>query len=481
MYETIIEIGIILLLIYTPLAFGGVTEGSVALMEIVTGLLLLVWLAKLISLRHPRRHRRSLKKTEQPAIYQFQVITPTLLMLVPMCLFLLMIMLQLVPLPISLVKLLSPQTYHIYADAATHTGSTLPAFLPLSVRAQATEIELYKFLAYFAIFVLIINNIRSPRQIRRIVFIIVAVGLAESLYGLYEYFSGHHHIFFYQKQSSLTVSGTFVNKNHFAGYLEMVIPLTFGVLFARLKEHGQTSLKKLVHFSEEKYMKAVLVSFLLFVMIGAHLLSGSRGGLVSFACGMLCLVSLAYKRRLLRKWAVGALILVTIAIGIAMVLGQELLVKRLQTLQHLETERSFQYRRDVWKGTLNIFRDYPALGSGFGSFPHIFPHYQDFPSDLTFTHAENDYLQLLAETGMIGFVLVLCTGGIFFYTTLKAWKQRQSRWSIILVAGGLSGMLSIVVHSSIDFNLHIPSNALLFSVVAALTYVAAHSKRRSVE
>ncbi len=475
MYEKIIEFGIIFLLIYTPLAFGGVSQGSVALMELVTGVLLLVWLAKVISQRDDHLpHRKAVRQNP----YHLRIISPSILVI--MCLFLTVILLQLVPLPADLVKLLSPATYRLYAEAAAHTGATLPAFLPLTVCSQATEMELYRFLAYFAIFLLIINNIRSPRQIRRIVIIIIAVGLFESLYGLIEYFSGRHQIFFYKKQTSLSVSGTFINKNHFAGYMEMVIPLTFGVLFARLEERSQIPFKKLVRLFDEKYMKALLVSLLLFVMIGAELLSGSRGGIVSFGGGMICLIVLAHSRRLLRKWAVVVLILVIVSIGIAMLLGYDLVVARLQSLKELETEKSFQFRREVWKGALLIFRDFPVFGSGIGAFSHIFPQYQSFPSDLRFSHTENDYLQMLAETGIIGSVLVLCAGFIFFYTTLKAWKQRQSRWSIILTAGGISGMFSIVVHSSIDFNLHIPSNALLFSVIAALSYVAAHSRRRSV-
>ncbi len=475
MYEKIIELGIIFLLIYTPLAFGGVTQGSVALMELVTGILMLVWLAKFISQRNDHLAHR---KTVRQSSYHLRIITPSILVI--MCLFLAVVLLQLVPLPAALVKLLSPATYRLYAEAAAHTDVSLPAFLPLSVSSQATEMELYRLLAYFATFLLIVNNIRSPRQIRRIVVIIVAVGLLESFYGLGEYFSGRHQIFFYKKQASFSVSGTFVNKNHFAGYMAMVIPLTFGVLFARLEERSQVSLKKLVRLFDEKYMKALLVSLLLFVMIGAELLSGSRGGAVSFACGMICLSILAHSRRLLRKWAVVVLVLVIVAVGIAVLLGYDLIVARLQTLKELESESSFQYRHTVWKDTLSLFRDFPILGSGLGTFVHIFPRYKTSLAELRFTHTENDYLQMLAETGIIGSLLVLCGGVIFFYTTLKAWKQRQSRWSIILTAGGISGMFSIVVHSSIDFNLHIPSNAFLFSVIAALSYVAAHSRRRSV-
>jgi O-antigen ligase len=326
-----------------------------------------------------------------------------------------------------------------------------------------------------------INNIRSPRQIRRIIYVIVAIGLFESLYGMLEYFSGRQHIFFYKKSTSFSVSGTFVNKNHFAGYMEMVIPLTFSILFVRLEERSQTSSKKLVRFFQEKYMKVLLLSFLLAIMIAAILLSGSRGGVVSFIGGILCLIILAYNRRLLRKRAVIVLLLFVISLGAAILIGYDLITTRLHTLTQLETELSFQLRRDIWKDTFSMFHDFLVFGSGLGTFSHIYPQYQSFVSELTIEYTENDYLQMLAETGIVGMIFVVCTGGIFFYTGLKAWKQRHSRWSIIVTAGGMSALVSLLVHSCIDFNLHIPSNSLLFSVIAALTYVTAHSQRRSLQ
>ncbi|GAK57254.1 hypothetical protein U27_04219 [Candidatus Vecturithrix granuli] len=478
MYEKIIEIGIILLLIYTPLAFGGVVQGSVALMELVIGLLMLVWLAKLVTQRQLLRSPGS-QGSRRRKRYQLVLYTPSFLPL--LVLFVLLIFLQLTPLPGFLIKWISPAAYRLYADAAGNIGVPIPVLLPLTVCTQATETGLYQLLAYCALFLLMINNIRSPRQIRRIVLVIVAVGCFEAFYGLFEYFSGRHHIFWHQKQSSLTVSGTFVNKNHFAGYMEMVIPLMFSVLFTHLGEHKQTATKKIVRFLDEKYMKTLLVSFFLFIMIGSLLLSGSRGGIISFVGGMASLLILAYHRRLLRKWIALILILGLLSAGLAVPIGWDLILSRFQTLADLTTEQSFQFRQEVWKGTLYMFGDFPVLGTGLGTFARIFPQYQTFPSDITFFYTENDYLQMLAETGIIGTGLAMWIGAMFFFTTLRAWKERQSRWSIILVTGGISAISSLLLHSCIDFNLHIPSNALLFCVIAAITYVAAHSHRRSIQ
>ena len=165
----------------------------------------------------------------------------------------------------------------------------------------------------------------------------------------------------------------------------------------------------------------------------------------------------------------------------ALIIGYDLLIVRLHTLTTLDSELSFQSRLQVWQDTLYYVRDFPIIGSGLGTFAHTFPRYQSFSSEKTFFYSENDYLQLLAETGTVGSMVALSIGSIFFFTVLKAWKKRTSRWSIILVTGGMSSLVSLLIHTSVDFNLHIPSNALLFCVIAALSYISAYSHRRTLQ
>jgi O-antigen ligase len=173
-------------------------------------------------------------------------------------------------------------------------------------------------------------------------------------------------------------------------------------------------------------------------------------------------------------------VLLLFSAGIAMILGYDLIVQRLQALTHLENVHSLQFRLKVWQGAFGMFQDFPVWGAGLGTFSSLFPSYQTFISDLFISYTENDYLQALTEMGIIGGILGLWTGCLYFYTTLNAWKKKHSRWSIVIVAGGISAMVSLLIHSWVDFNLHIPSNTLLFSVIAALNVVAVHSHRRSL-
>ena len=474
LYESIIEFGIVVLLIYTPLAFGGVTPRSIAFVEILSGTLMIVWLVKSILPRkssHGHAHSHRQQRSEEGRLRKHPSHGQSLAfpLIGTIGAFFALIFLQLVPLPGFLVKIFSPATYRLYAEGAADTVSSFPTLLTLSVCPQATEMELFKFLAYAAVFFLIIATIRTSQQVNRLVYIIIIVGFLESFYGLLHFVSG-------QQTSSSWVHGTFVNKNHFAGYLEMVIPLTFGMLFTRFEKRNSSPLGITETF-EEKYMKGFFALFILFIMICAHILSGSRGGIISFTFGMLFFVLFGYTRQLLRKWIVILLIFLPLTLGIIVAANPDLIVKRVSTLTELETDSSFRVRWELWRSALQIFQDYPLVGSGFGTFAHLSQRYRTFRWNLQFNYPENDYLQFLSETGIIGAFLVFGMGGLFFYRIITIWKQRHSRWAVAIVAGGLSAMVSIMIHSGTDFNLHIPSNALLFTVIAALSYVTVHTHR----
>jgi O-antigen ligase len=120
------------------------------------------------------------------------------------------------------------------------------------------------------------------------------------------------------------------------------------------------------------------------------------------------------------------------------------------------------------KDSLRILRDHPWLGAGLGSFETVFPRYQSFPSDLTWDHAHNDYAEAIAETGIVGGALILFSLGLFFrlaFTNLREHLWHREGWLQIGAAVGCCGLL---VHSFIDFNLHIPANAAWFVVCAAI-------------
>jgi len=115
-----------------------------------------------------------------------------------------------------------------------------------------------------------------------------------------------------------------------------------------------------------------------------------------------------------------------------------------------------------------MLRDHPVLGVGLGGFETAYPRYQSFPSDLWIDHAHNDYAEAVAETGLVGAVLIFSALALFFWLAFRDWSQRLrpgGSWIRLGAALGCSGML---VHSLVDFNLHIPANAAWFAVLAGI-------------
>lgn len=472
MISIALEIGLIVLLIYLPLASGGVTEVSVTLLETLAGLLMLGWGFSLVF--NPQRFfrrqasRQRCRKPASQTLRSYQSAVPFHITWPPalgaLIIFIVFIMGQVFPWPVAVANLLSPVTVRVYAEAASRTFASLPTRLPLSVISQATETELGKLVAYTLVFWLVTNVIRTQAQIQRILTVLLIMGGVEAAYGL-------------SQVGQARIAGTFVNHNHFAGYLELLLPLAFGLLLFQLESQSAATGRALLKWVDDKYLKAILIGVLIAVMGLAIVLSGSRGGIISFSVGMMGFCALAYNRRLLRKWVRIILVGIVVIFGIAVFASPEMLLQRLGALAKPIGDESFQYRMHVWKDSLAIVKDFPGFGTGLGAFSHVYARYQKFPSDLLFTHAENDYFQLWVETGVVGMVIV--GWGILAYGrgTLTAWRRQRSRWPLAIGLGGISALVSMAVHSAVDFNLHIPSNTVTFTVIAALTYVVVHFER----
>ena len=469
-YDRLIELGLLLLLVYSPLAFGAVTEYAIFLLVCATGLMLMIWLLGAFRHRHCLPPQEMPPNTNTQRAYLFSV--RALPAGIPLSLFAAFFLFQLLPLPIEFVQHLSPQRYALHAESVEALERSGPSQILLSVSSQATESELSKFLLYLTIFFLVINTIRSPQQIRRITLTILTMGLFEAFYGILQKFVDRPLLPFYLP-ASWAARGTFIVHNHFAGYLEMTILLGVGYLFAgpRRKQYAPG----------ERLARTLLLCSVLFLMLMAHVSSASRGGIVSLSIGLSVFLLLAGSRQLSRRWALWLLFLLPIiGIFIALLVPMDLLGS-LERFHGEQLNPSFRVRSEIWRMQWRIFQDFPVFGSGFGSFPHLARRYQTVLWNMRIYYSESDFMQLLAEGGIIGVLLVFWIGSAYFYRILIAWKKRRSRWAIAHVAGYLSALVSLIAHAAVDFNFHIPSNALLFTVIAALGYVTVHTHERQKE
>ena len=277
-----------------------------------------------------------------------------------------------------------------------------------------------------------------------------------ALFAIFQFFSSEGMIYWVVKSPGWTF-GPYVNHNHYAGLMEMLIPLSVASLLPALR----------------KGSSEVLLGFVALIPIASLLLSGSRGGFISLLVEVLLAAALVfgYGPRHARK--------VTALVGGAVILAAALLffwmaprhiavrVARMRD-GDFPPEAQLSQRLVVARDSLGILRDHPWLGAGLGSFETVYPRYQSFASEFRWDHAHNDYAEALAETGLAGGVLILSALGWFFWLAFRNLRQRlryPAGWMPFAAALGCCGLL---VHSFADFNLHIPANAAWFAVCAAV-------------
>jgi O-antigen ligase len=246
--------------------------------------------------------------------------------------------------------------------------------------------------------------------------------------------------------------GPYVNHNHYAGLMEMLTPFPLVLALSRHTEGN----RKLV------------VAGIAALMAGTIFLSGSRGGMLAFAAEVIVLAMLLRKRG---DWkqpiALG--VFLAVMIGFLIWLGGNELTRRLVSIQsETRQELTGGVRLTIDRDCLHMFRDKPLLGWGLGTFPVVYPRYRTFYTSFFVNQAHNDYLQLLVETGIVGFGIAIW----FLVLTFRGAGTKLHNWTETvngtLTVSLLLGCVGILVHSFLDFNLQIPANAALFYVLCAL-------------
>ena len=394
--------------------------------------------------------------------------------------FALFVLVQLIPFPAVVVRLLSPRLFDLRSRLS---GVEEIRFMTLSAVPHRTIHDGLFIFCCMLLGFLIIRTVVTRRQIMRIAGVIVGVGIFEALYGLFELTSESPRILFYAKDYDLgSVTGTFVNRNHLSGYLEMVIPLAIGLIISRIDFvdwSGRKLRDRLLLLAEKGLAVNLLLSMGVVAMSLAVLYSRSRSGVFLLVFGILLIsgfVALYFRNESAqRSWA--AFLLRIIFIGILLVVffsGIGSTLERFTRDDLLE-----EGRISVWGKTLKMVGDFPLAGSGLGTFSRVYMAYDEEGGDVRFSHVHNDYLEYLSELGVPGFIMLL--GGVLslFALSFKAWKDRRRPDVKGLGTGGITGIILILVHSLTDFNLHIPANMLLFTVVLSLTVVTVRYGRSS--
>jgi len=291
---------------------------------------------------------------------------------------------------------------------------------------------------------------------------------ALALFSILQFFSSHGLIYWVVKSPG-GAFGPYVNRNHYAGLVEMLIPLAAGYVLSRPPRHPWRA----------------LLGFTVLVSIVSLLICGSRGGLIALLSELLILIVLLQRSAvgsLRRNLATAGILGVTLAALLFFLVDPGQFSQRLVTVANLTTspEASLGTRRIVTLDSLGIVRDHPLLGIGLGSFRVVFPRYQSFPDSKTWDHAHNDFVEVLSETGLVGGLLMLVALLLFFPLAFRHLKERLKLETGWIQLGAALGACGILVHSFFDFNLHIHANAVWFAVCVALATSPARAEQEMV-
>jgi len=322
------------------------------------------------------------------------------------------------------------------------------------------------YLAYGVLAFLVSQSLQRSSQAKVLAIAISAYGVAVALFALLQSLSATTKLYWLRTpRSGGWIYGPYVNHNHYAGLMEMLVPIPLVMCQTR--------------FAQGWLRHTAIVAAA--VMTGTIFLSGSRGGMLAFVVEMAVLGAV-----LLRSWrspraTAGLGAFLAIVIGLLVWIGGGELSKRLRTIHaETKTELSGGTRVSLNKDSLRMAAAKPVLGWGLGNFPVAYPQYRSFSTDFFVNAAHDDYLQMLVETGGVGFLIVLWFLWLLFANALR----KISNWtedingSIALAA--MLGCTGLLVHSFLDFNLQVPANASWFYVLSVLaaTTIPLESRQR---
>jgi O-antigen ligase len=335
----------------------------------------------------------------------------------------------------------------------------------LSFDPQATRVSLVQLAGLLVYFGAALAFVDSPRRLKLMARLVVVFGFLLAIYGLMQHFVNPRTIFWVREPKQAEPFGPYVNRHHFAGYMELVLAMPLGLMFA-----GAVARERMLLYAFASAMMAI-----------ALVMTNSRGGLVSMVCEVLFLAavsSLARGRKRegetldrgerLRAAAVriglGFAMVLAVFVGVVYFGGEDALSRMLGTVNSADPTTG---RAHFWSGTLQIIKDHPLLGTGLGSFGSAYTRYDTANGTYRLEQAHNDYLQIFSDAGVVGGLLALVFVLLLFRTALRRIQSRD-RFRRGVALGALAGCAGVLVHSFFDFTLHTTANALLFLVLAAL-------------
>jgi O-antigen ligase len=351
-----------------------------------------------------------------------------------------------------------PLGWVVLAFTACAIGRYLTADIEYVARLEMIQVLMYAFL-FFAV----VNNLYRQESVQIISFALIFLAMGISCFAIYQFLTHSNRVWDYVSPYLGRASGTYISPNNFAGFLEMLLPLaTAYVLVGRMKPVAR-----------------ILLGYSALVMLAGMVVTFSRGGWAAVVVALLVLLGTLIFHRNHRLPAF--LLLVVLAVG-GTVFVTNYLSKTLSYMRRVGTpgeagELNLAVRLDIWTAAEQMWRDHFWWGVGPAHYNYRFREYRPESVQMSPDRAHNDYLNLLADWGAAGGIIVLAGMVTFGAGLRKTWKYvrpsendfgrgMSNRFAFSL--GASAGLFALAVHSMVDFNLHIPANAILGVTLLAL-------------
>jgi O-antigen ligase len=377
--------------------------------------------------------------------------------------------LQLVPLPLAVLRTVSPNALAVLEQTDFAYGAGLTRFHSLSVVASSTLVPLALFVA-FAVLVAGTSRSMAVRHPRRLVETLTVFAVIFALIGIVQkpLYAGRV-LGFWEPEGTGLPFATFVNRNHFAGWMVMALPLSLGLLAAGL-EKAMRQVRpgwryKLLWLSSPEASRLILLGAGGLIMALSLVLTMSRSGISALALAVVLMGVVvargigARSRRAIVIVYLGVLLAATVAW-----VGTDVLADRFANTNWSE----FNDRRGAWLDAVSVIRSFPLVGTGLNTYSTVARFYQQHDLSSFYGEAHNDYLQLLAEGGLLLAIpagLALAALGWEIRRRMKADLPGTSWW---LRRAAVTAMAAIALQETVEFSLQMPGNAVLFAIVCAL-------------
>ena len=383
---------------------------------------------------------------------------------------------QCVPLPSSILAFLSPFRHEMLTQSGAIIDSSSVAWQTISY-SSLKSLAWWTFLLSLLLFFLVFRECcTSYRHLKLLIYILLGLAALEALYGLFQALIPTLGVLWidYIQAYFGDARGTYINRNHFAGFIEMILPLGLGYTLSLGNWQEKLSFKALMSTDRPNFQFFLTIG--LAVMVLALLFSKSRAGITGGVLGFLTFVIMFHlgSKGIPRSFWVITAVIIGMVTFYSFRIGVDPVLERF-----LRVNKELG-RFDLWRDCLVIIKDHP-FGIGLATFKQVFPVYNvSTISETTPYYAHNDYLQLLVEAGWIGFAALVSGFYIFLIRSFRKVRHMNLQADplrFFLAIGALSGLVSIAFHSFFDFNLQMPANCVYFVMLMGIVDVTLWQKK----